>query len=325
MKFFKPIIFIFCFLIMNSALADTYEKAMELFDNNAYPEATAILLKLKESEDSVDINASLSRLYVNQNDLKNAVKYAEAALQIDPKSADAHYMFGVSKGLELANSQGGIFKKLGAVKKVRRAFETAIQLEPENISARSGLAQLHIMLPGIAGGSKKKALHQANEIYKLDKIKAYPLLAQIYQAQKKTKKTREILVEWLAAQPNEWTPIMAFAYFETEQKNYAAANEIFNSWLTQHPNDNQVKYQIGKLAVISGLDLDDGLKNLIHYIENTNNDMQPKKEYAYWRIAQIYQQQQNFTAAKSAIKAGLELDPDNSQLLELRNSLKNQP
>ncbi|MNG36378.1 hypothetical protein D3C84_1233890 [compost metagenome] len=51
------------------------------------------------------------------------------------------------------------FKALGMIDEVRTNFEKAIQLNPKHIEARWALIELNLQLPGILGGSEKKAIH----------------------------------------------------------------------------------------------------------------------------------------------------------------------
>ena len=65
------------------------------------------------------------------------------------------------------------FKALGMIDEVRSSFEKAIQLNPNHIEARKALVELYLQLPGIVGGSEKKATKYANEIFAISPIDGY--------------------------------------------------------------------------------------------------------------------------------------------------------
>jgi hypothetical protein len=57
-----------------------------------------------------------------------------------------------------------LLKKASATNCIKKKFEQAVELNPENFDARMGLLQFYLMAPGIMGGSKDKAREQAGEI-----------------------------------------------------------------------------------------------------------------------------------------------------------------
>jgi tetratricopeptide (TPR) repeat protein len=65
------------------------------------------------------------------------------------------------------------FAALGMISNVKAAFEKAIILNPKHLEARWALIELYLQLPGIVGGSERKALHYANELSRLSTIDGY--------------------------------------------------------------------------------------------------------------------------------------------------------
>ena len=65
------------------------------------------------------------------------------------------------------------FKALGLISEVKSSFEKAISLNPKHIEARLALVELYLQLPGIVGGSEKKALLYANEIAQISAVDGY--------------------------------------------------------------------------------------------------------------------------------------------------------
>jgi len=72
-------------------------------------------------------------------------------------------------------------------------------------------------------------------------------------------------------------------------------------------------YQVGRLAAISGEYLEEGKKNLEHYLTQPVGYLTPEHDSAHWRLALISQHQNNRIAAREHIAAGLKINPKNQQ------------
>ena len=93
--------------------------------------AKAAIAKAVEA-DGKDINVFtvVAKWALNTGEIKDAVKYADAALQIDPKSLDAKIIRG-----EIAR-----FSSPPDLKKAREMFESVVSQSPANIEATNQLA-----------------------------------------------------------------------------------------------------------------------------------------------------------------------------------------
>jgi tetratricopeptide (TPR) repeat protein len=65
------------------------------------------------------------------------------------------------------------FKALGMIDEVENSFLTAAKLDSRHIDSRWALVILYIELPGIAGGSEKKAEKFANELMNISTVDGY--------------------------------------------------------------------------------------------------------------------------------------------------------
>lgn len=115
----------------------------------------------------------------------DARKYAEAeqhaqrATEIDPKLAEAHYWLGNS--LFSGINDAGLLDKSSIASRGRKAYERAIEIEPNHVGARFALGQFFAGAPGIAGGSNKKARQQGEALIAIEggKMLGHSLLAQL--------------------------------------------------------------------------------------------------------------------------------------------------
>ena len=300
--------------------ANTLELAKAHIEANDTESAIRILQELQNEESTAEIEYNLAIAYQNSNQLDLAITHAANAIVKDPNVSNHHLVFAETQGQKLA-SNGGALKKLGLVKRVRKSFVTAVKLDPSNIRAREGLTQFYLMAPGIVGGSKKKALQQALAIFELDQQRAYPLLVETYRANKKPQKVTETLNQWKAAYPNDWNAVLASAYHQQSVNNHQLAYDLLSEWLEKNPDHSAASYQLGRLAAISGKYLDEGEIHLNKYLTIEHEQGLPQAQHAHWRLALIYQHKDNLTQAKFHVDKGLEIAPENKQLLELSSTL----
>ena len=65
------------------------------------------------------------------------------------------------------------FKALGLIDEVEEAFLTAAKLDSKHIETRWALVMLYLELPGIIGGSEKKAQKYADELTVISKVNGF--------------------------------------------------------------------------------------------------------------------------------------------------------
>ena len=102
---------------------------------------------------------------------------------------------------------------------MKKAFETAVTLDPLNIDARRDLMEYLVEAPWIVGGDKDKAKEQIEFINKLDPIEGRLAQAAFFSAEKKWK---EAQIEYLAAldqRPGKIDAYMEAADFFADRKD----------------------------------------------------------------------------------------------------------
>jgi len=100
-----------------------------------------------------------------------AMMYYDKLKNLNPNGADYFYKYGGCLGMKAKESTK--LKALGMIGDVKDSFEKAIQLNPNHIEARWALIELYLQLPGIVGGSERKAQKYANELLKISPVDGY--------------------------------------------------------------------------------------------------------------------------------------------------------
>jgi len=76
-----------------------------------------------------------------------------------------------------------------------------------------------------------------------------------------------------------------------------------------HPSDPEALYEIGRIAALSGTDLDRGEASLRRYLESTPKGDAPSLAEAHVRLAEIGEHRGDRAAARREYQTAIELDP----------------
>jgi tetratricopeptide (TPR) repeat protein len=149
-----------------------FEKAEKLFLSKNYEQSKVLF------ENSLNNNPNNLKTLEYLGDIEGqfkswdkAIYYYKKLKLIKPTEANYYYKYGGVLGMKAKSSNK--FKALGMISEVKLSFEKAISLNPKHIEARVALVELYLQLPGIVGGSEKKALLYANEIAQISAVDGY--------------------------------------------------------------------------------------------------------------------------------------------------------
>ncbi len=112
-----------------------------------------------------------------------AINEFREAVRLNPSSSLAHLWLGRALGrkAEKSNPLRAVF----LVGDVRRKFERAVELDPNNVEARSDLLQFYLDAPGMFGGGLEKARKQAEAIERLNRAEGHSAWARIAEKEKR--------------------------------------------------------------------------------------------------------------------------------------------
>ncbi|HUJ45429.1 MAG TPA: tetratricopeptide repeat protein [Opitutaceae bacterium] len=269
------------------ARAATFDEAQALYRTKRYAEARVVFEQVAAAEPgNAEAAYHLGELALMRNDEAEAIKWFEKAVALMPRSAS--YVQALGDAYGLAAQKAGLFSKPGLARKCRLAYEKAVALEPDNISARYALFTFYRQAPAIAGGGLDKARAQAVEIRKRDPVRGTIALAEISVIEKK----------------------------------YDDAFDALAALRRSHPECWDAAYQVGRTAAMSGQRLDDGAAALKAYLAHTPDEDQAPLWAAHWRLGQILEKKGDAPAARTEYEAALKLNPTQPQLLEAMQRVK---
>ena len=166
-------------------------------------EADAAIRMLKTSLSANPSGAAehnlLCRVHYAEERWDAAVSECERAANLNPGSSLNQLWLGRAYGEKADHSSW--FTAISLAKKARIAFEKAVQLDPNNVEARSDLSEYYIEAPGFLGGGTDKAAAQANAVEKLDSATAHWIRARIAEHNKQNNDAEQQYKKALQADP----------------------------------------------------------------------------------------------------------------------------
>ena len=149
-----------------------YDKAEKLFLSKNYEQSKVLFENyLNNNPNNLKTLEYLGDIEGQFKSWDKAIYYYKKLKLFKPTEANYYYKYGGVLGMKAKSSNK--FKALGMISEVKLSFEKAISLNPKHIEARVALVELYLQLPGIVGGSEKKALLYANEIAQISAVDGY--------------------------------------------------------------------------------------------------------------------------------------------------------
>jgi tetratricopeptide (TPR) repeat protein len=294
------------------------EQGIQLYEAGRLGDAR-VSLEAAVREDPKDARGAsyLGRIYLAAGDPDRAVEWLGRSVALEPGGAEYHLWLGRAYGHQAM--QASVLKQPGLARKVRKEFEEASRLDPDNLEARFGLIEFYLRAPGILGGSPKKADEQAEEIRRRDALEGYRALGRIAEHRKESGLA---LAQYEAAArefPEKAEPFYWIGALLIRRGDYAKAFEAYERVLEKNPSEMKARYQIGLLASLSGQRIERGRECLTLYLQHDPTPDEPSLASAHYRLGLLYQKMGDRNEARREYSAALDLEPS---LPDAREALK---
>ncbi|MCC1484727.1 tetratricopeptide repeat protein [Winogradskyella immobilis] len=253
----------------------------------------------------------------HQKNWDEAIKNYKRLKELSPSNANYHYKYGGALGMKALNVNK--FKALGIIGDVKEAFLEAAELDAKHIDTRWALVELYMSLPGIVGGSKKKSLKYANELEQLSLVDGYLAKGYIYEYDDEPKLAETYYKKAIEVGGSINCFEKLTNLYESQQQPDKAISNI--EVAQKKHKRNALHYQIGKVCADYNVQLDKGERCLMRYIENYSAADGVPKEWAYYRLAQIYKHKNDKNKAIEYIDKALEIRSDFKQALREKSTI----
>ncbi|MBL7472834.1 tetratricopeptide repeat protein [Robertkochia sediminum] len=288
------LVFVLVWFGLATALAQDAElhRADELIAQYEFDKAERLLLELKQSmPGEADIYEKLGDLYGVKKEWKPALEHYLKLLEFDPNNANYHFKVGGIYGMIALSNK---LKALGIIDDIKYHFAKAAQLDPAHLEARWALIEFYLELPGIFGGSYKKAYAYAEELHKISAVEGYLSKGYIEDYRDNTKEARK--------------------YFDK-------ASRYMNAIPEDYPREN-IHYQFGKIASKYGINRPLGRWHLSQYEKRYNPYSRIGLEWIYYHQAMIFKGEALKQQALAFLEKSLRVMPDFEPAIEQKEALE---
>jgi len=300
--------FFWIILISSMCFSQTSIEKAEVFIakkqfKSAQNEMLTFLKTNPEDNQAIEL---LGDAYGHEKKWDDAIEQYKILTEQQPKSANYQYKYGGALGMKALSISK--LKALGIIGDLKSAFLKAAELDPNHIDARWALVELYISLPGIIGGSTSKALKYAEELEKLSKVDGYLAKGYVYEYDDELELAEKYyrLAIKVGGSVTCYEKLTNF-YEKQNQPEKAISNIEEGHKKLQR---NAMHYQIGKVCADYNIQLDKGEKCLNAYLSNHSAKDGVPKEWAYYRMAQIYKHKKEKSEALKWINKAIAGLPD---------------
>ena len=298
-----------CVAVPNVAQAQNSDSSgVRLFEAGKFKEAKTVFEPAFRSN-AGDAAAAfyLGRIAMEERRHDRAADYFETAAKLEPKNSTYFLWLGRAYGREAQDAN--VLRQPGLAKKAKGAWERAIELDPDNLDARSDLIQYYVQAPGFLGGSTAKALEQAEEIRKRNALRGYLELGGIYEREKQAADAEQAYLGAAKEKSDRHVGEYRLGVFYQATGAYEKAFELFESMIEANPAEAGALFQIGKTGALSGQRLERSEEALKAYLQTTPGRNDPSLAAAHWRLGMVHEWRRDRERAKAEYETALRLDP----------------
>lgn len=274
---------------------------------------------LESNPNDLEAIELLGDAYGHQKKWDDAIVQYQILRQKRPNNANYHYKYGGALGMKALSISK--LQALGIIGDVKEAFLKAAQLDPKHIETRWALVELYVSLPGIVGGSFSKAKRYAEELEELSKVDGYLAKGYVYEYDDEPELAEKYYRLAIKVGGSVTCYEKLTDFYEGQDQPEKAIGNLEEA--QQKHQRNAMHYQIGKVCADYNIQLEKGEKCLKAYLSHHSSKDGVPKEWAYYRLAQIYKHKNDKDKALEWIDKAIVGLPDIEVFKEEKTSITN--
>jgi tetratricopeptide (TPR) repeat protein len=286
---------------VNPLIATVKEK----FDAGKYEEVTTLLQAAlaQEPQDS-SLAFWLMRSYFELGMYDQAISYAERAVKSEPANSEYHLWLGRAYGRKAEKN-----RSFGFARKTREEFETAVTLNPRNVSARRDLMEFYLDAPWMLGGGKEKGWRQAAAIAEIDAVEGCLARGSYWQSLGNTASAEAEYAKVLELRPGRIEPYFELADFYQTRQDASRLEAAIEAAARLDPGDCRLAYYRGVAGILARKDLEAAEQHLKTYLAAPPRHDFPSHASAHVWLGRLYEELGNLRLAAEQFRAALALAP----------------
>ena len=312
-----------CFAAATIKRDESLDEARRAFEASDYAKAIQLLQAAAAKEPTNgDIQLLLVKSYLELQEHDSAIRSAEKAVALDPKSSAYHEWLGRAYG-EKADHAGWPPTRISLAKKTGREFETAAELDKKNFSARQALIEFDCSAPGMVGGGEDKARPHIKELMELDAAEGHYAVGNCRRQKKDLAVADEEFTKALESRPKSPELIYDIGDYAVKRGQPERLMAVADAGERAAPSDPRGKFYRGVGLVLQKEKLPEAENLLQDYARRAPKRTGfPSPAAAHAWLGRLYESKNDLASAKEEFENALRLDPKNKIAQEELKKLK---
>jgi tetratricopeptide (TPR) repeat protein len=298
------------------------EAGRRAYDASDYARAIQSLQAAAAKEpQNGDVQLLLAKSYLELQEHDPAIKSAERAVAIDGQNSVYHEWLGRAYGEKADHA--GWFSAISLAKKTRKEFETAVQLDGKNYSARQALIEFDCSAPGLVGGGEEKALQQIRQLAELDAAEGHYATGNCRRQKKDFAAADAEFTKALESDPKSPELIYDIGDYALKHNQPERLLAVAETGERAAPTDPRGKFYKGVALFLKKEDPEEAERLLGEYAKKAPmRSGYPRPAAAHLWLGRLYEDQNKMEDAAREFESALKLDPKNKMAQESLKRLK---
>jgi len=298
------------------------EAGRRAYEASDYAKAVLALQAAAATEpQNGDVQLLLAKSYLELQQHDAAINSAERAVAIDPRNSIYHEWLGRAYGDKADHASW--FSAISLAKKTRKEFETAVQLDGNNYSARQALIEFDCSAPGLVGGGEEKALPQIKQLAEMDAAEGHYAAGNCRRQKKDFAAADDEFAKALESHPKSAEliyDIADYAVKHSQPERLLAAADIGERVA---PGDPRGKFYRGVALVLKKENPEEAERSLREYAKKApKRSGYPRAAAAHAWLGRFFEDQNKMEQAAMEFESALNLDPKNKMAQEALKRLR---
>ena len=270
---------------------------------------------------NADVQLLLAKSYLELQQHDAAIKSAERAVAIDAQNSICHEWLGRAYGEKADHASW--FSAISLAKKTRKEFETAVQLDAKNFSARQALIEFDCSAPGLVGGGEDKAVRQIEQLAEMDAAEGHYAKGNCRRQKKDFTAADEEFTTALESNPKSAELIYDVGDYAVKRSQPARLLAVADAGKRVAPSDLREKFYRGVALVLKKEGSEEAERLLKEYAKRApTRSGYPRPAAAHAWLGRLFEDQNKMEEAAQEFESALKLDPKNKMAQEALKRLK---
>jgi len=299
-----------------------FEAARRAYEASDYVRAIeALQAAATRDQKNGDVQLLLVKSYLELQRHDAAIGSAERAVAIDAQNSVYHEWLGRAYGEKADHAIW--FSAISLAKKSRKEFETAVELDAKNYSARQALIEFYCRAPGIVGGGEDKALPQIGQLADMDAAEGHYAAGNCRRQKKEFAVADAEFTKALESNPKSTELIYDIGDYALGYNQPERLLAVADTGERVAPSDPRGKFYRGVALVLKKENPEEAERLLEEYAKKAPmRSGYPRPAAAHAWLGRLFEDQNRMEDAMKEYESALKLDPKNKMAQEGLKRLK---